>query len=72
MFDWKNLIAGVLTLVIAAGLKALFALIGFQIDEALFNTLVAAIVAFIMAQFLTNEANHLFVKLGYRGFLPDK
>lgn len=72
MFDWKNLIAGVLTLVIAAGLKAFFALINFTIDEAVFNSLVGAIVAYIVSQFLTNEANHLLVKAGYRGFLPKE
>lgn len=70
MFDWKNLLAGVLTLAIAAGLKAFFALIGFVVDDSIFNALVAAIVAFIMGQFAVNEVNHIFVKLGYRGFLP--
>lgn len=70
MFDWKNLLAGVLTLAIGAALKAFFQLIGFEIDEGLFNALVGAIVAFIVGQFLTNEVNHLLVRIGFRGFLP--
>lgn len=70
MFDWKNLIAGVLTLVIGAALKAFFAFINFPLDEAVFNSLVGAIVTALMALFVTNEVNHALVKAGFKGFLP--
>jgi len=44
----NELIKGVLALVIGAGLKLLLAAIGVEIDPVLFNTIVAAIVLWIM------------------------
>jgi len=52
--DWKNLVAAVLTPLIGAALKLLFGLIGFELDPATFNALVAAIVTALLALFVTN------------------
>lgn len=49
--NWKDLLQAALVLVVSYGLKWLLALIGVTIDEALFNTIVAAIVAYLLALF---------------------
>jgi hypothetical protein len=46
----NEVLRGVLAIVIGAGLKLLLAAIGVEIDPVLFNTLVAAIVLWIMVQ----------------------
>lgn len=45
----NELIAAVLTPLIAAGLKYLLGLLGVEIDAALFNTIVTSIVAALLA-----------------------
>ena len=52
--DWKNLVVAVLTPVVAFGVKALFALIGFELDEATFAALVGAIVTYFASLFFQN------------------
>lgn len=49
--DYKKLAEAVLTPLVAFGLRALLMLIGFEIDDGVLNALVAAIVAWILAQF---------------------
>ena len=52
--DWKNLFQAALTLVVGFALKAFFAWIGFELDEANFNALVGAVVAALLGLFLAN------------------
>ena len=52
--DWKNLIVAVLTPVVAFGIRALFALIGFEVDDAVLMSLVAAIVAYLVSLVIQN------------------
>ena len=47
---WNEVLRGVLAIVIGALLKLLLAAIGVEIDDVLFNTLVAAIVTWIIVQ----------------------
>jgi len=49
--DWKNLVIAVLTPVVGFGVKALFGLIGFELDVAVFNALVGAIVTYFAGLF---------------------
>ena len=44
----NEVIRGVLAILIAAGLKIVLAAIGVEIDEVLFNTLVAGFVTYVM------------------------
>ena len=44
----NEVIRGVLAILIAAGLKIVLAAIGVEIDEVLFNTLVAGFVGYLM------------------------
>lgn len=48
--DLKKLAEAVLFPIVAYALRWLFGLIGFALDEAALNALVAAIVAFLLAQ----------------------
>jgi len=52
--DWKTLLQAALTLVVGFALKWFFALVGFEIDPALLDTLVAAIVTFLLGLFFVN------------------
>lgn len=47
---WNQVLSGVLAIVVGAVLRLALAAIGVEIDEVLFNTLVAAIVTWILVQ----------------------
>ena len=47
--DWKNLVVAVLTPVVAFLLKAFFSLIGYEVDPAVLNAIVVAIVAYLIS-----------------------
>ena len=49
--SWNNLLQSILVLLFAFGLKWALALIGIVLDEVQFNTIVAAAVAWLLAQF---------------------
>ena len=49
--SWQELLQAALTLVVAFGVRWFFGLVGFEIDDALFNTLVAAIVVYLLQLF---------------------
>jgi len=46
---WNNLLQMVLTVLVGAGLRWLLVQIGVEIDEELFNTIVAGIVVWLIA-----------------------
>ena len=48
---WQELLQAALTLVVAFAVRWFFSLIGFEIDDAIFNTLVAAIVVYLLQLF---------------------
>jgi len=52
--DWKNLVVAVLTPLVAFGVRALFALIGFEVDDATLAALVGAIVAYLVSLVIQN------------------
>jgi len=49
--DLKELVAAALVLVVRFGLVWFFGLIGLELDEAILNSIVAAIVAWLLALF---------------------
>jgi multisubunit Na+/H+ antiporter MnhE subunit len=49
-----NIIASVLTIIVAALLKWVFTQIGYELDELAFSALVAAIVVWFMTHFFTD------------------
>lgn len=57
--NWTELLKAALVLVVSFALRWLLSQIGVQIDEALFNTFVAAIVAYLLALFGVDTARAL-------------
>ena len=60
-----ELLKSALVLVFSFGLKWLLGQIGVQLDEAVFNSIVAALVAWILAQFGLEGAHAILAKRGY-------
>lgn len=58
----NELLRTVLAIVIGAGLKALLAAIGVEIDPVLFNTIVAGIVTWILVKLGLEVAAHVAPK----------
>ena len=61
--NWSSLLQAVLTLVITALLKMGLAALGVEIDEALLNTIVGAIVVWLLGLFTVDVA---------KSFAPNK
>ena len=63
--NWQELVASALTIGVAFAVRWFFSLIGFELDDALFNALVGAIVVYLL---------HLFgieiLRAGVRAFAP--
>lgn len=59
--DWMNLLSAALTLVVSFLLRWFFAYINVQIDEQLFNTIVAGIVLWFMTLFGANTTRTGFM-----------
>ena len=60
--NWTELLKAALVLVVSFGLRMLLQAVGVEIDDALFNTLVTAIVVWILAQFGIDAARALRVR----------
>ena len=61
---WQELLQAALTLVVAFAVRWFFGLIGFEIDDAVFNTLVGAIVVYLLGLFGVEFAHG--VRTGFR------
>lgn len=59
MVDYVTLLKSVLVVVVGWALKLLLTTIGVEIDEPLFNTLVAAIVAWFLTLFTVNTGQNV-------------
>ena len=65
--DWKNLVVAVLTPLVAFGIKALFGLIGYEVDPAVLNSLVVAIVAYLASLVFQNAGARALHNFRSRG-----
>lgn len=70
--DLSQLLQAALTLVVSFGLRYLFSLIGFSLDEAVFNALVAAIVTALIGLFLVKATARAVRNTRAARFLPEK
>lgn len=68
----SELLKSALTLAVAFGVRWFFALIGVEIDEVIFNSIVAGIVVWLMTQLGYGLTVYAFPKAVERGFLKEE